>query len=67
MTSLDDQTKLKQELVLLTDAYIKLSDNPTWQELATQYPELENARHAAVAASDNVWWQFRTKLNVQEV
>jgi hypothetical protein len=58
----EQQIQLKQQLVLLTDAYIQLSDNPAWQALAEQFPELENARQAAVSATDNVWWQFRTKL-----
>ncbi len=59
----DQQIQLKQQLILLTDAYIQLSDNPAWQALAEQFPELENARQAAVNASDAVWWQYRTKLN----
>ena len=59
----DQQIQLKQQLVLLTDAYIKLSDNPAWQALAERFPELESARQAAVSATDNVWWQYRTKLN----
>jgi hypothetical protein len=63
MNNQDEQTRLKQQLVLLTDAYIQLSDNPAWQALAEQFPELENARQSAVNATDNVWWQVRTKLN----
>ncbi len=59
----NEQTRLKQQLVLLTDQYIKLSENPDWQALAEQFPELEVARHAAVNAADNLWWQYRTKLN----
>ena len=59
----DQQIQLKRQLVLLTDAYIQLSDNPTWQALAEQFPELESARQAAASSADNVWWQFRTKLN----
>lgn len=57
-----DQQTLKHQLVLLTDAYIKLSENPTWLALAEQFPELESARQAAVASADNIWWQVRTKL-----
>jgi cystathionine beta-lyase/cystathionine gamma-synthase len=63
MNNLQDQQELKHQLVLLTDAYIKLSENPTWQAFAEQFPELENARLAAVNASDAVWWQYRTKIN----
>ncbi|KAB8316162.1 hypothetical protein SD81_028220 [Tolypothrix campylonemoides VB511288] len=63
MNNQDQQIQLKQQLVLLTDAYIKLSENPTWLSLAERFPELENARQQAIAASDNVWWQYRTKLN----
>ncbi len=63
MINQQDQQTLKHQLVLLTDAYIKLSENPTWQSLVEQFPELENARHAAICASDAIWWQVRTKIN----
>jgi hypothetical protein len=66
MTTQEEQIRLRQQLVLLTDAYITLSDNPAWQVLADQYPELETARQSAVQATDLVWWQYRTKLVVSE-
>lgn len=61
--NIHEQQTLKQQLVLLTDAYIKLSENPIWQVLAEQYPELENLRQDAIEASDNLWWKFRTKCS----
>ena len=63
MTNLQDQQTLKHQLVLLTDAYIKLSENPVWITFAEQHPDLEELRQDVVEASDNLWWRFRTKCN----
>lgn len=61
MNNQDQKLKLRQQLALLTDQFIMLSQNPAWTEVAELHPELENARTAAVCAADNVWWQYRTK------
>ena len=63
MNNLQDQQELKHQLVLLTDAYIKLSENPIWLEFAEKHPDLEELRQDAVEASDNLWWKFRTKCS----
>ncbi len=63
MIDFKDQQTLKHQLVLLTDAYIKLSENPVWLKFAEQYPDLEELRQDAVEASDNLWWRFRTKCS----
>jgi hypothetical protein len=55
------QFELRQQLVLLTDAYIKLTENDTWLEFAEKFPELEQLRQEAIEASDNLWWRYRTK------
>ena len=62
MTQNTDQLQLRQQLALYVDNFIILSDNPTYLEMIAEFPDLELARQAAVAASDNFWHQFRTKM-----
>ena len=63
MNNYDDQQTLKHQLVLLTDAYVKLSENPVWAEFTEKHPDLEELRQAAVEAADLLWWRFRTRCS----
>lgn len=62
MTSQQEQIKLRQQLCLMTDAYITLSDNPVWLEMVAQHPELETVRQTVIQSSDNLWYAVRTRI-----
>lgn len=62
MNNQDEQIKLRQQLCLMCDAYITLSDNPAWVAMIVQYPELESLRQQAVSATDSVWYAVRSRV-----
>ncbi|MBP5977005.1 hypothetical protein HW132_30865 [Brasilonema sp. CT11] len=59
--NIQDQIKLRQQLCLMSDAYLTLSDNPVWLEMVALHPELEKLRQEAATVTDSVWHTFRSK------
>ena len=57
-----ERIKIKEKLVLTTDDLIKLGESTTWQDVCKEYPELEQARLAAVNATDALWFAYRKAI-----